>query len=134
MKKMESFYYLLWFAYAKAYRKIWGDKLAALDSDAKGSSFPITWVGLTILSPFVLFFHTNANKKSLLLLSFILILAVSIYCFVMGKNKVKWKLYKNQYEEWVAQKKSRNKFLLLLLLIFPILSLILAVSILKYVQ
>ena len=134
MKKIETFYYLLWFTYSKAYRKIWGDNLASLDSDAKGSSFPITWVGLTILTPFVLFFHTNTNKKSMLLLSFLLIMAVGIYCFVMGRDKVKWGLYKIRFEEWITQKKSRNKLLLVLLLIVPILSLILSLGIFKYVQ
>ena len=134
MKKIETFYYLLWFAYAKAYRKIWGDKLASLDSNAKGSSFPITWAGLTILTPFVLFLHTNTNKKSMLLLSFLLILAVGIYCFVMSGNKVKWGLYKIRFEEWITQKKSRNKLLLVLLLIVPILSLILSLCIFKYVH
>jgi len=132
MKKIESFYYLLWFSYAKAYRKIWGNKLASLDSNAKGSSYPITWVGLTILAPFVLFFHTIENKKSILLFSIILLIPVIIYSYVMGRDKIKWELYKTKFNEWLLQNNPRNKFILLLLLIVPIFILTVSLIIYKY--
>ena len=125
MKTLEKFYYLLWYAYAKAYLKIWG-RLGSFDVDSKGSSFLITWFGLVFMLPVVFFLSINNYTIPRSLLSFfaIIILLLSIYCFNKGRNKANWEFYKNEFDNWLALNRKRNKKLLLLLLITPLFTLL----------
>ena len=101
-------------------------RLGSFDVDSKGSSFLITWFGLVFMLPLVFFLSINNYTIPRSLFSFfaIIILLLSIYCFNKGRNKANWEFYKNEFDNWLALNRKRNKKLLLLLLITPLFTLL----------
>lgn len=130
-KKIEYFYFLLCYAYAKAYRKIWGKKLGSFEVvRPESSSYPIVWITFTFWVP-VAFFSTFTNKEDknrYLIWVMTSLIIIGIYSFIISRNKVKWNYYMNFFDQWIVENK-KNKRYLILLLSTPIIVIILSVII-----
>jgi len=89
LKKIEIFYYLLCYAYAKAYRKIFGKKLGNIQTNDRALSFPITWFGITFVLPVFLFSKIISAdlKAAYLTLAILLLIVLVIYTFIQSRNK-----------------------------------------------
>ena len=122
MKKIEDFYFLLCYAYAKAYQKIFGKNLGNFQTNDRAISYPITWCTITFVLPiFLLSNNISADlKAAYLALAVLLLVILVIYSFIQSRNKEKWKFYIEYFDQWLNSFKTRKKIFLFFLLIAPL--------------